>query len=79
MSRIVCKFGGSSVADHSQFLKIKKILQANPKRRVVVPSAPGKRHSGEAKLTDLLYLCHDLAQKKLPLDAPFALIRDRYL
>jgi aspartate kinase len=79
MNRIVAKFGGSSVADHSQFLKIRKILQAEPKRRVVVPSAPGKRHSGEAKLTDLLYLCHDLAQKKLPLDAPFALIRDRYL
>ncbi|MBW8887006.1 MAG: aspartate kinase [Fibrobacteres bacterium] len=79
MNRIVAKFGGSSVADHNQFLKIKKILQAGPKRKVVVPSAPGKRHSGEAKLTDLLYLCHDLAQKKLPLDAPFALIRDRYL
>jgi aspartate kinase len=79
MNRIVAKFGGSSVADHNQFLKIKKILQAEPKRRVVVPSAPGKRHSGEAKLTDLLYLCHDLAQKKLALDAPFTLIRDRYL
>jgi aspartate kinase len=79
MSRIVCKFGGSSVADHNQFLKIKKILQSNPKRTVVVPSAPGKRHSGEAKLTDLLYLCHDMAQKKLSLDGPFSLIRDRYL
>ncbi|MDB5051643.1 MAG: aspartate kinase [Fibrobacteres bacterium] len=79
MSRIVCKFGGSSVADHTQFLKIRKILQANPKRTVVVPSAPGKRNSGEAKLTDLLYLCHDMAQKKLSLDGPFSLIRDRYL
>ncbi len=79
MSRIACKFGGSSVADHNQFLKIKKILQANSKRKVVVPSAPGKRHSGEAKLTDLLYLCHDLAQKRLALDAPFTLIRERYL
>src|SRR6476646_9436916 len=79
MSRIVCKFGGSSVADHNQFLKIRKILQSNPKRTVVVPSAPGKRNSGEAKLTDLLYLCHDMAQKKLTLDGPFSLIRDRYL
>jgi aspartate kinase len=79
MSRIVCKFGGSSVADHNQFLKIRKILQANPKRTVVVPSAPGKRHSGEAKLTDLLYLTHDMASKKLSLDGPFSLIRDRYL
>ncbi len=79
MSRIVCKFGGSSVADHNQFLKIKKILQANPKRKVVVPSAPGKRHSGEAKLTDLLYLCHEMTLKKLSLDGPFTLIRDRFL
>jgi aspartate kinase len=46
---------------------------------VVVPSAPGKRHSGEAKLTDLLYLCHDMTLKKLSLDGPFTLIRDRYL
>src|SRR5690606_18235266 len=68
-----------SVADHNQFLKIRKILQSNPKRRVVVPSAPGKRHGGEAKLTDLLYLCHDMAQKQLALDGPFALIRHRYL
>jgi aspartate kinase len=79
MSRIVCKFGGSSVADHNQFLKIKKILQANPKRKVVVPSAPGKRHGGEAKLTDLLYLCHDMALKQLGWESPFGLIRDRYL
>ncbi len=79
MSRIVCKFGGSSVADQNQFLKIKKILNANSKRKVVVPSAPGKRNSGEAKLTDLLYLCHDTAQKKLSVEGPFALIRNRYL
>ncbi len=79
MSSIVCKFGGSSVADHFQFLKIKKILQSNPKRRVVVPSAPGKRNAGETKLTDLLYLCHDMAVKGLNLDSPFTLIRDRFL
>jgi aspartate kinase len=79
MSRIVAKFGGSSVADHNQFLKIAKILEANPKRTVVVPSAPGKRHSGEAKLTDLLYLTHETAQKKLPIEGPYSLIRNRFL
>lgn len=79
MSRIACKFGGSSVADHNQFLKIRKIIQANPKRTVIVPSAPGKRHSGEAKITDLLYLCHDMAQKKVALDGTFTPLRDRYL
>jgi aspartate kinase len=79
MSRIACKFGGSSVADHNQFLKIRKIIQANPKRTVIVPSAPGKRHGGEAKITDLLYLCHDMAQKKVALDGTFTPLRDRYL
>jgi aspartate kinase len=79
MSRIASKFGGSSVADHNQFLKIQKIVKANPKRRIIIPSAPGKRHGGEAKLTDLLYLCHESAQKKVGLDGPFTLIRDRYL
>ena len=79
MSRIVCKFGGSSVADEHQFLKIGDILKADSRRRVIVPSAPGRRNAGEAKLTDLLYLCHDSVQKKLPLDGPFLPIRQRFL
>jgi aspartate kinase len=79
MSRITSKFGGSSVADARQFLKIRDILDKDPRRRVIVVSAPGKRHSGEAKLTDLLYMCHDAVRKNMPLEAPFALIRDRFL
>ncbi len=79
MSRIVSKFGGSSVADSSQFRKVRAIVEQDSRRRVVVVSAPGKRHSGEAKLTDLLYLCHESARKSMPLEAPFALIRDRFL
>lgn len=79
MSRIVCKFGGSSVADAAQFRKVKDIVRANPKRRIVVPSAPGKRVSSEAKLTDLLYLCHDSAVAGADFSGPFGLIRDRYL
>lgn len=79
MSRIACKFGGSSVADHRQFLKVRDIVRADPRRRVLVPSAPGKRHASEAKLTDLLYLTHDMAQKGLDFSSPFTLIRDRYL
>ncbi len=79
MSRIVCKFGGTSVADHSQFLKIQSIVAANPKRRVVVPSAPGKRPGQETKITDLLYLCHEMAEQKLDFATPFNLIRERFL
>lgn len=79
MSRVVCKFGGTSVADASQFRKIQAIVAANPQRRVVVPSAPGKRHKSEAKITDLLYLCHEMASMKQDFSVPFAQLRDRYL
>lgn len=79
MSRIASKFGGSSVADSKQFLKIRAILEKDPRRSVIVVSAPGKRHAGEAKLTDLLYQCHHAAQKNIPFDEAFALIRDRFL
>src|SRR5690606_12043956 len=79
MSRIASKFGGSSVADSKQFLKIRAILDKDARRRVIVVSAPGKRHAGEAKLTDLLYQCHHAARKNIPFDEAFALIRDRFL
>ena len=56
MAGIVAKFGGSSLADAAQLEKVKKIIEANPERRYVVPSAPGKRHSDDTKVTDLLYV-----------------------
>lgn len=77
--RIVCKFGGSSVADANQFRKIQSIVQSDARRRVVVVSAPGKRHSKETKLTDLLYSTHDLALKGIDFSVPWQLIRERYL
>lgn len=52
------KFGGSSVAGAEQFRKIKKIIESDPSRRIVVASAAGKRDKDDHKLTDLLYLCH---------------------
>ncbi|MDR2555850.1 MAG: aspartate kinase [Fibromonadaceae bacterium] len=79
MTRIVSKFGGSSVADATQFRKIKNILQGKPERKIVVVSAPGKRNPKEAKLTDLLYSVYDLAKKKLDLAEPWTLIKERYL
>lgn len=79
MKRIASKFGGSSVADHRQFLKIRGILDQDARRKIIVVSAPGKRQSGETKLTDLLYLCHELAEKKMSIETPFSLIRDRFL
>ncbi|MCF0149907.1 MAG: aspartate kinase [Firmicutes bacterium] len=53
----VLKFGGSSVADAQQFVKIKDIVFSDPERTAVVVSAPGKRFDKDNKVTDLLYLC----------------------
>ena len=78
MERIVVKFGGSSVADGTQIRKVKAIVAADPRRRIVVVSAPGKRQSAEAKLTDLLYLCHDMATMSTPISQPFGVIRNRF-
>lgn len=51
---IVSKFGGSSVADAGQIKKVKNIIQKEPRRRVVVVSAPGKSPGDKHKVTDHL-------------------------
>ena len=58
----VLKFGGSSLADAEQFKKVAAIIKAEPERRYVVASAPGKRYSDDIKVTDMLYACYDLAE-----------------
>ncbi len=55
----VVKFGGSSLADAEHFKKVADIIKADPSRRYVVPSAPGKRFGGDSKVTDMLYECYD--------------------
>lgn len=79
MSRVVCKFGGTSVADAGQFRKVRAIVQQDSRRRIVVPSAPGKRTKTEAKITDLLYLCYDMAAVNANFVQPFEEVRKRYL
>lgn len=76
--KIVAKFGGSSLADSTQFKKVRDIVLENPKRRIVVPSAPGKRHGKDHKVTDLLYMCHQLSSHGLNFEDVFHLIRERY-
>jgi aspartate kinase len=79
MGIVVCKFGGSSVAEAAQIRKIESIIKADPRRRFIVVSAPGKRSKRDQKVTDLLYLCHELAGAGLPIAEAFHLIRERYL
>ncbi len=76
---IVTKFGGSSLANDEQFRKVRSILELEPTRRYLVPSAPGKRFKEDDKVTDLLYLCYSLASEGKPIKDVFARIRDRYL
>ena len=53
----VAKFGGSSVADADHIKKVRAIVASDPERRIVVVSAPGKRHPDDVKVTDLLIQC----------------------
>ena len=64
MSIKVVKFGGSSLADAEHFRKVAAIVKADPTRRYVVPSAPGKRFSDDVKVTDMLYTCYQMIREK---------------
>lgn len=74
----VVKFGGSSLASGETFNKVKKIIEADNSRRIVVVSAPGKRFSGDTKVTDLLYICHAHIKYNAPFDDVISKIEDRY-
>lgn len=76
---IVCKFGGSSLADAAQFRKVHAIVEADARRRIIVPSAPGKRSPSDTKITDLLYLCQHAASVGADLSGPFGQIVERYV
>lgn len=78
MDNIVAKFGGSSLADANQFRKVKAIINADKRRKYVVPSAPGKRNRNDYKITDLLYLCHEHIKQGIAFDDVFKIISERY-
>ena len=74
----VVKFGGSSLASAKQFRKVKSIITEDKARAFVVPSAPGKRESGDTKVTDLLYQCYDAASEGHSYKKILEQIKDRY-
>ena len=76
--RKVVKFGGTSLASAEQFRKAGDIIRKDDSRVYVVPSAPGKRHSGDIKVTDLLYECYELAVRGQNFYEPFLAVKDRY-
>ena len=74
----VCKFGGSSLANATQLNKVIDIVLADPARRLVVVSAPGKRHGGDTKVTDLLIALAETALKGENADRAFGEVVERY-
>ena len=74
----VCKFGGSSLANAAQITKVIDIVLADPARRIVVVSAPGKRYSGDTKVTDLLIELADTAIKGENTDRQYGAVIERY-
>lgn len=76
---IVAKFGGSSLANSNQFAKVRDIIKADNRRKYIIPSAPGKVNKGDHKVTDLLYMCYQLASHNLNIDEVFSIIERRFL
>lgn len=75
---VVCKFGGSSVADADHVKKVRAILEADSRRNIVVVSAPGRRSKDDDKVTDLLYACNKLVQDGRSCKELFKKISSRY-
>ncbi|MEI6807783.1 MAG: aspartate kinase [bacterium] len=74
----VAKFGGTSLANATQMRKVADIVLADPDRRIVVVSAPGKAHSKDTKVTDLLIACADKMLAAGSADAELKAIKSRF-
>ena len=74
----VVKFGGSSLADAEHFRQVASIIKADPARRYVVPSAPGKRYKDDTKVTDMLYTCYEMVRNHEDIDEYYEKICERY-
>lgn len=51
---IVCKFGGTSLANAETIGLVKQIISLDADRRYIVVSAPGRRNPADSKVTDML-------------------------
>ena len=75
----VAKFGGSSVANATQFEKVKAIADNDPSRKYIVTSACGKESKEDHKVTDLLYLCQAHIKYGVSYEDIFSLVEKKYL
>lgn len=74
----VCKFGGTSMSTADSINQVASIVLSDSDRRFVVVSAPGKRFSGDEKVTDLLYQAFDEAMECGSCRAAFSKVRERF-
>lgn len=75
----VCKFGGSSLSSKEEFEKVKKIIENDIDRKIIVVSAVGKRFKGDNKITDLLFLVFQHVKYHVDFNPLFDEIKSRYL
>ncbi len=78
MRTVVAKFGGTSLADAGQFMKLRRIVEEDPGRRIIVVSAPGKRFEGDEKVTDLLLQCYGQAAAGESFEGALAKVDGRF-
>lgn len=74
MPVFVSKFGGTSLANGENFQNAISIVHKDKNRRVIVCSAPGKRHAADTKVTDLIINAFKKRDPRI-----FDAIKDRFL
>ncbi len=67
------------MADGNVIKNVKNIIDADSQRKFIVVSAPGKRYSGDVKVTDLLLKCHSEVMCGGNVKAAFAAVRARFV
>ena len=75
---IVCKFGGTSMADEESVKKVEKIVKSDVSRKYIVVSAPGRSEKGE-KVTDLLVDCFHEIESDGSCDRSFEKVAARFM
>ncbi|MEC1177467.1 aspartate kinase [Metasolibacillus meyeri] len=75
---IVCKFGGTSVANAQQIKKVANIVKANPARKIIAVSAPGKRTDDDIKVTDLLIQLANSVLQGVDIELKLNAVIERY-
>ncbi len=77
LNNIVCKFGGTSLANFENMMQVKSIVK-NEKPRFVVVSAPGKRYKEDTKITDCLISCFEASKSSKNFSNQFNFLKTRF-